>query len=82
MLGVAIHSTAIKPDSKTATTDHSTINSMRLIKPLIFVVMVFITVGDLVPSQVCDRSPSNPVQLLGMSVPNWSKPFSTDLDLV
>ena len=39
-----------------------------------------ITVGDLVPSQDCDRSQSQ--LLLGLSVPNWSKPFSTDLELV
>ena len=39
-----------------------------------------ITVGDLVPSQGCDRS--NPIRHLGLSVRNWSKPFSTDLDLV
>ena len=43
--------------------------------------IIIITVGDLVPSQVGDRSQSNP-QILGLSVPNWSKPFSTDLDLV
>ena len=47
---------------------------------VLLVYFIIITVGDLVPSQSCDRS--NPVPLLGMSVPNWSKPFSTDEDLV
>ena len=41
---------------------------------------LFITVGNLVPSQVPEIGPGQ--QLLGLSVPNWSKPFSTDLDLV
>ena len=40
-----------------------------------------ITVGDLVPSQVWDRSPPG-LQLLGLSVPNWFKPFSSGFDLV
>ena len=44
-------------------------------------IIIIITVGDLVPSQVCDRS-SPILQLLGLSVPNCSKPFSTDLELV
>ena len=49
--------------------------------PTLKVLAIFITVGDLVPSQVCDRS-SPILQLLGLSVPNCSKPFSTDLELV
>ena len=47
------------------------------------VLVIIITIGDLVPNQVGDISRQNhPVQLLGLSVPNWSKPFSTDLYLV
>ena len=44
------------------------------------VLCVFITVADLVPNQVCDRSPTQ--QLSGLSVPKWSKAFNADLELV
>ena len=49
----------------------------------IFVGLLIITVGDLVSTQLGWRyiRPIHPGHL-GLSVPNWSKPYSTDLELV